>query len=209
MNLRWPLSSRSDCARGIDSTQAWALSGSNVPKNVEIKARVRNPDRIKVLAEALAGTPSQIIEQEDIFFIVPHGRLKLRILSSIAAELIYYEREDQPGPRESRYAISRTSEPDSLKAVLQESLGIRGVVRKKRALYQLGQTRIHLDEVEGLGSFVELEVVMRTNQARTDGVQIARGFMAQLTIQDSDLVGQAYIDLLLSGKGVVDLGHSA
>ena len=163
-----------------------------MPTNVEIKARVR----IKVLAEALANTSSQLIEQEDVFFVVPRGRLKLRIFSSFSAELIYYEREDQRGPKESRYSISRTSEPDSLKAVLQMSLGIRGVVRKQRTLYLVGQTRIHLDEVEGLGSFVELEVVMRANQSHADGVRIARRLMGQLEIQDSDLIEQAYIDLL-------------
>jgi predicted adenylyl cyclase CyaB len=168
--------------------------------NVEIKARARNSARIKVLAEALADTSSQLIEQEDVFFVVPRGRLKLRIFSSFSAELIYYEREDQPGPKESRYSISRISEPDSLKAVLQMSLGIRGIVRKQRTLYLAWQTRIHLDEVEGLGSFVELEVVMRTNQSHEDAVQIARGLMARLEIQDSDLIEQAYIDLLLGGR---------
>ena len=171
-----------------------------MPANVEIKARVRSSARIKELAEALANTSSHLIEQEDVFFVVPRGRLKLRIFSSSSAELIYYEREDQPGPKESRYSISPTSEPDSLKAVLQMSLGIRGVVRKQRTLYVVGQTRIHLDEVEGLGSFVELEVVMRTNQSHVDAVQIARRLMARLEIQDSDLIEPAYIDLLLADR---------
>src|SRR5687767_14220176 len=130
-----------------------------MPANVEIKARVQDSAGIRARAEALASTSSQLIEQEDTFFVVPRGRLKLRILSSISAELIYYEREDRAGPKESRYSVFHTSEPDSLKALLQMSLGIRGIVRKQRTLYLVGQTRIHLDEVEGLGSFVELEVV--------------------------------------------------
>jgi predicted adenylyl cyclase CyaB len=167
-----------------------------MPANVEIKARVGNPARLKALAEALAGTPGQHIVQEDTFFAVPRGRLKLRKFSSNSAELIYYEREDGPGPKESRYSISRTREPDSLKAVLQVSLGVRGVVRKTRTLYLVGQTRIHLDEVEGLGSFVELEVVMQPSQSHADGVQIARELMGKLNIQESELVEQAYIDLL-------------
>ena len=78
-----------------------------MPTNVEIKARLRNPARLKSLAEALALTPSQIILQEDIFFEVPRGRLKLRILAPNSAELIYYEREDGPGPKESRYSLSQ------------------------------------------------------------------------------------------------------
>jgi len=169
-------------------------------KNVEIKARVGNPARIKTLAGALARTPSQLIVQEDIFFVVPRGRLKLRIFSTNSAELIYYEREDGPSPKESRYSLSRTSEPEALKAVLQMSLGVRGIVRKERTLYLVEQTRIHLDKVEGLGSFVELEVVMQLNQSHADGVQIARELMAKLEIQDSDLVEQAYIDLLIGSQ---------
>ena len=170
-----------------------------MPTNVEIKARARNPARLKSLAEALALTPSQVILQEDTFFEVPRGRLKLRIFAPNSAELIYYEREDGPGPKESRYSLSRTSEPDALKAVLQESLGVRGIVRKQRTLYLVGQTRIHLDEVR-LGSFVELEVVLQAHQSHADGDQIARGLMVKLEIQDSDLVEQAYIDLLLTNR---------
>jgi len=167
-----------------------------MPTNVEIKAKLRNPARLQSLAEALALTPSQIILQEDTFFEVPRGRLKLRIFASNSAELIYYEREDGPGPKESRYALSQTSEPEALKTVLQKSLGVRGIVRKQRTLYLVGQTRIHLDEVERLGSFVELEVVLQAHQSHADGDQIARG----LEIQDSDLVEQAYIDLLLTNR---------
>jgi len=175
-----------------------------MPVNVEIKARVENPASIKALAEALARTPGQLIAQEDTFFVAPHGRLKLRKMPGTSAELIYYERTDGPGPRESRYSVFPTSEPDSLKSVLGMSLGVRGVVRKTRTLYLVGQTRIHLDEVEGLGSFVELEVVLQPNQSSADGVRIARELMAKLEIQDSELVEHAYIDLLLS-KGCTDL----
>jgi len=171
-----------------------------MPANVEIKARVGNPARLKTLVVALAHNPGEVIAQEDTFFTVPSGRLKLRKFSSNSAELIYYEREDGPGPKASRYWISRTHEPDALKVVLQMSLGVRGVVSKTRTLYLVGQTRIHLDEVEGLGSFVELEVLMQPNQPHADGVQIARELMVKLDIADSALVEQAYIDLLLTHR---------
>ncbi len=151
--------------------------------NIEIKSRVRDPARIKILAEALTCVAGERIEQEDVFFVVPRGRLKLRILSTISAELIYYEREDHAGPKESRYVISRTSEPESLRNVLEKSLGVRGIVRKKRTLYQIDQTRIHLDEVEGLGSFAELEVVMKEGQSHAEGIEIAHGLMSRLEIR--------------------------
>jgi predicted adenylyl cyclase CyaB len=171
-----------------------------MPANVEIKAKIGNPSRLKSLVEALACTPSELTVQEDTFFTVNRGRLKLRKFSSDSAELIYYEREDGPGPKESRYTISRTSQPDSLIALLQRALGVRGVVRKTRILYVVGQTRIHLDEVEGLGAFVELEVVMQPGQSQIEGVQIARELMAKLEIQDTELVDHAYIDLLPTNK---------
>lgn len=167
-----------------------------MPTNIEIKARVGNPSRLKALTETLARAPGQLIVQEDTFFRVPRGRLKLRKFASDSAELIYYEREDKPGPKESRYSVSRTSDPDSLRAVLQISLGEAGTVKKTRTLYRVGQTRIHLDEVEGLGSFVELEVVIQPNQSLTDGMQTARKLAAELGIQDADLIDRAYVDLL-------------
>jgi predicted adenylyl cyclase CyaB len=171
-----------------------------MPVNVEIKSRVWDPARIKFLVESFARTSGEQIEQEDVFFVVPRGRLKLRILSATSAELIYYEREDGAGPKESSYVLSRSSEPESLRNVLSESLGVRGVVREKRTLYQIGQTRIHLDEVEGLGSFAELEVVMNEGQSQTTGVEIAHRLMSQLEINPSDLIEHAYIDLLLARR---------
>jgi len=167
-----------------------------MPVNVEIKSRVCDFARIKLLVESLARTSGKQIDQEDVFFVVPRGRLKLRILSTTSAELIYYERENRAGPKESRYVLSRTSEPELLRNVLSKSLGERGIVRKKRILYQIGQTRIHLDEVEGLGSFAELEVVMSEGESQTKGVEIAHRLMSQLEIKPSDLIEHAYIDLL-------------
>lgn len=171
-----------------------------MPVNIEIKSRARDSARIKLLVESLAQTAGELIEQEDVFFVVPRGRLKLRIFSTISAELIYYEREDRAGPKESRYVISRTSEPESLRNVLSKSLGVRGIVRKKRTLYQIRQTRIHLDEVEGLGSFAELEVVMKEGQSQAEGIAIARGLMSQLEIEPSDLIEHGYIDLLTANR---------
>ena len=171
-----------------------------MPVNIEIKSCVRDSARIRALAETLAGDAGERLEQEDVFFRSPHGRLKLRISSTISGELIYYERKDQAGPKQSRYLISRTSEPESLKSVLRESLGIRGIVRKRRTLYRIGQTRIHLDEVDGLGFFVELEVVMNDGQSPAEGTKIAHDLMSQLEIEPSDLIEQAYIDLLTTSQ---------
>jgi predicted adenylyl cyclase CyaB len=112
--------------------------------------------------------------------------------------LIYYTRPNQEGPKRSEYHISHTSDPVNLKRVLALAYGIRGMVRKTRYLYLVGQTRIHLDHVEGLGQFMELEVVMREGQSDADGQAIAEGLMASLGVEKSDLLEGAYMDLLES-----------
>ena len=164
--------------------------------NIEIKARVANMGRLQSLAEQISDTPCVILDQEDVFFNTPQGRLKLRILAPDSGQLIYYTRQDTAGPKRSDYTLYYTGEPDILRGILRAAYGIRGVVRKQRRLYTVGNTRIHLDQVEGLGAFMELEVVLRPDQSEQQGQRVADGLMAQLEIQETDLVAAAYIDLL-------------
>jgi predicted adenylyl cyclase CyaB len=167
--------------------------------NIEIKARIKDLDRLRARAEELSDVPGELISQEDTFFLVPSGRLKLRVLAPDRGELIYYERADASGPRPSDYIISPTSDPESLKALLSTALGVRGVVRKQRWLYLVGNTRIHLDEVAALGSFLELEVVLDPGQTAEAGEQTAVALMTKLGIETGDLVEMAYIDLVQGG----------
>lgn len=166
-----------------------------MPSNIEIKARARNFEEIKVRAERLSDTPVQVIPQEDIFFHTSQGRLKLRILAD-HAELIYYTRPNQDGPKRSDYHITRSNDPQNLKRVLELAYGIRGVVKKTRYLYLVGQTRVHLDDVDRLGQFMELEVVMHDGQSDAEGQEIAEGLMSALGVEISDLIDGAYMDLL-------------
>jgi predicted adenylyl cyclase CyaB len=167
-----------------------------MPKNIEIKARVSDFQRLKELAERLSDVPCQLLIQEDTFFETSTGRLKLRVFDSEHGELIYYARDDSSGAKTSTYLISKTSEPQTLKAILTLALQTRGVVRKRRRLYLVGQTRIHLDEVENLGHFVELEFVMREGQSVDEGQAVIQDLMTRLGIAEADLVAVAYIDLL-------------
>jgi predicted adenylyl cyclase CyaB len=167
-----------------------------LPANIEIKARVRDFERIRSRAENLSNVPVEIIPQEDIFFNVENGRLKLRILAPDQSQLIYYTRPDQEGPKRSDYHISRSPDPQNLKRVLELAYGIRGVVRKTRYLYLVGQTRIHLDDVESLGKFMELEVVLEEGQSDADGQKIAEDLMSALGVESTDLIDGAYMDLL-------------
>jgi predicted adenylyl cyclase CyaB len=167
-----------------------------MPSNIEVKAYARNFAEIKARAETLSDTPVEIIPQEDTFFNTSQGRLKLRVLAEDRGQLIYYTRPDQEGPKRSDYHISHTADPANLKRVLDLAYGIRGVVRKTRYLYLVGQTRVHLDDVEGLGQFMELEVVMQEGQSDAEGQAIAEDLMASLGVERTDLLESAYMDLL-------------
>ncbi|MFC1784844.1 class IV adenylate cyclase [Candidatus Neomarinimicrobiota bacterium] len=164
-------------------------------KNVEIKARITDYDKVKRLVEDLCHNPIYTEQQEDTFFNSSKGRLKLRE-SDGESEIIYYDRSNSYEPKQSDIAISFTKNPDSLKSVLSKSNGIRGIIKKKRILYKYGQTRIHLDDVEGLGNFIELEVVLEQNQTSKDGERIAYNLMNKFDIQKTDLIDIAYIDLI-------------
>jgi predicted adenylyl cyclase CyaB len=167
--------------------------------NIEIKADIQNYEVILERVRQIGDGPGAEIEQEDIFFNTPHGRLKLRILGPDVGQLIYYERADHLGPKPSEYYITNTEDPQGLRHVLESGLGVRGVVRKKRALFFIGQTRIHLDQVEGLGEFLELEVVLGAGQTSEAGVAIANELMHRLGVSETDLVQGAYIDLMEKG----------
>jgi len=170
-----------------------------MPANIEIKARVSDPERLQARAATISDVPVQVIPQEDTFFNVPRGRLKLRQESPMEGQLVYYERPDREGPKRSNYLLAPTTEPESLKRALTAALGVRGVVRKTRRLYLSGQTRIHLDEVEGLGHFMELEVVLTPGQSDAEGMAVAEDLMRQLGVEPADLLEGAYMDMLEQG----------
>lgn len=169
-----------------------------MPSNIEIKARARDFAEIQVRAQELSDTPVEILLQEDTFFNTALGRLKLRMTANSQGQLIFYTRPDQEGPKRSDYHISRISDPENLKHVLELAYGIRGVVRKTRYLYLIGQTRVHIDDVEGLGQFMELEVVLRAGQSDAEGQAIAERLLTSLGVESRDLLTGAYVDLLES-----------
>jgi len=164
--------------------------------NIEIKAFDRNPEATETKARNLCGSQAALIPQRDIFFSCPSGRLKLRIFSEEKAELIFYQRQNEAGPKQSHYLISETSDPGSLEALLTEAYGKTGEVVKIRKLYMYGRTRIHLDDVQGLGRFIELEVVLGENELRENGEKEACMLMEKLGIESESLIEGAYIDMI-------------
>lgn len=167
-----------------------------MPRNVEIKARVASLAVIHAKAAPLANAEPVLIDQDDTFFRCDNGRLKLRAFSDHAGELIFYRRADQAGPKESFYVRVPTSAPALLRESLSLAYGQAGRVRKRRTLFLVGRTRVHLDEVEGLGRFVELEVVLADDEPTRNGVDEARALMQALGIEQTQCVETAYVDLL-------------
>lgn len=184
-------------------------------RNVEIKAFVKDPKGFLSKVESIA-KKTDAFQQVDYFFNVPkeRGRLKLRIQSPSAGsgatesnpmvpekgQLIFYNRNDQSGPKLSNYIIYETKEPMVLISTMDMAIGVTGKVQKHRTLYMYGQTRIHYDQVNDLGRFMELEVVLKEDQTAEQGQEIAKAIMEQLGVQQSDLVEGAYFDLLSKVK---------
>jgi predicted adenylyl cyclase CyaB len=164
-------------------------------QNIEIKAPA--PEAVP-LEERLLVLPARlqwIRRQRDIFFRVPTGYLKLRLPSEGPGELIAYQREAGSGPRPSDYDITPVTEPRGMEQVLARSLGVRGEVHKERRLYLWRHTRIHLDEVEGLGRFVELEGVAREIPLAEARREVDR-VIAVLELDPATFLDRPYLEML-------------
>jgi adenylate cyclase class IV len=165
-------------------------------RNVEIKARIDGVTALEPQVARLADSGPTPIAQDDTFFRCAAGRLKLREFADGGAELIAYERADTAGPKVSTYQRVPVTDPVPLRDALATACGVLGRVRKQRRLYLVGATRVHLDEVEGLGPFLELEVVLTDAQTAAHGVALAHHLLGMLGIGVDRLVAGAYLDLL-------------
>ena len=168
-----------------------------MPRNIEIKARIESVEAMLPRACALAGTEAQVIDQDDSFFRVPMGRLKLRVFADGSGELIHYHRPDAGEAKASDYVRVPVPDPDGLRDALVRANGLLGRVRKRRWLLRVGATRIHLDRVEGLPDHMELEVVLQDGQTDEEGAATAEALMRDLGLTDAPRVAGAYLDLLL------------
>lgn len=172
-----------------------------MPRNVEIKARISSVEDLAPRIVALGGEGPTEIRQDDTFFPCPNGRLKLRQLAPDHGELIFYRRADRKGPKESFYLRSPTSAPATLRRSLALAYGRAGRVRKHRTLYLVGRSRIHLDRVDGLGHFLEIEVVLEEGEPLEDGIREAHDLLAKLGVEPAQLIEGAYVDMLSDTEG--------
>ena len=163
--------------------------------NVEMKARDPDPEGTLARCLALGAVDAGVLAQRDTYFMARRGRLKLR--TSESSELIAYGRPDDAQATESTYVLAPVSDPEALTEALDTALGTTVVVAKRRRLLLWEGVRIHLDEVEDLGSFVEFEAVLPdAGDLATAHEKVAR-LRAELGIEDDALVSVGYSDLLL------------
>ena len=170
-------------------------------RNIEIKARVADMGALAARVAAIADSGPQEIAQDDTFFRCDDGRLKLRTYADGTGHLIFYRRPDEDGPKVSSYVLSPTASPNTLREALTLANGQEGRVVKHRTLFLVGRTRVHLDRVQGLGDYMELEVVLTEDETPEAGLREARALMALLQIPADCLVAGAYHDLLRARSG--------
>jgi len=166
-------------------------------KNIELKARYPQLTKAENIARSLGAEFQWRQRQIDTYFNVNNGRFKLRECEGRDAELIAYERSNRPEARDSEYFIFRTENGSLLKQMLSSALGIKVVVAKDRTLYLLENIRIHLDEVDQLGTFIEFEAVISENSQIESSQKLLDQLYLDFELKDNLLVPLSYSDLLL------------
>ena len=165
--------------------------------NVEIKARCNEPEFVRNYFFANGADFKGMDEQTDTYFNVANGRLKLRE-GNIENNLIFYERQNQTGPKNSRFNLVKIEDAKGLKDVLTKSNGVKVIVKKKREIYYIRNVKFHIDEVPGLGSFIEIEagnVLADLSQPELNAQ--CDFYMKELRIEQQDLVEISYSDMLM------------
>ena len=168
--------------------------------NIEIKARTSGHTRIRTYLKDHNADFKGLDHQIDTYFSVTQGRLKIRE-GNVESCLVYYERDDRPGPKPCRYHIVQfkpgTPEAARIKELLAVSIGILCVVDKKREIYFIDQVKFHLDTVEKLGTFFEIEAI----DTRGIGEETLRKhcgkYLSEIGIGEEQLVSVSYSDMIL------------
>ena len=171
--------------------------------NVEIKARTNSPAIVRNYLLDHQADFRGVDEQTDTYFNVPNGRLKLRE-GNIENNLICYDRNDQAGPKNSRFNLVKIEDVKGLKEVLAKSCGIKMIVKKKREIYYINNVKFHIDEVPGLGSFIEIEagnIVVKKTEAEL--LEQCNFYLKEFQVRESDLVAVSYSDMLAQANELI------
>ncbi len=165
-------------------------------RNIELKARLTDLDAARRVAEKIATKRLAAQRQIDTYFHCRQGRLKLRQIDALSAQLVWYARDDRPGPKASDYLLVPIGDPETLKAALSAALGVRAVVQKHREIFLYHNVRIHLDEVTGLGTFLEFEAVLGPETGDAEGETQLDRLTEQFGVAPADLLSGSYADMV-------------
>lgn len=165
-------------------------------KNIEIKAYCSHPDRaMQILLDEGADFMGED-HQVDTYFKVNHGRLKLRE-GNIENALIAYKRENTSSTKQSDFMLYHSVEPAKLKEMLSKTLGINVIVDKSRKIFFIDHVKFHIDHLDGLGNFIEIEVTDPKDIRSVETMHTTcRHFMKLLEISDKDLISHSYSDMI-------------
>ena len=165
--------------------------------NIEFKAKAKDIDALEQIL--LQHNPLFVGEdhQIDTYFNIQTDRLKLRE-GNIENNLIFYERTNQAGPKNSHFNLIKVEDATGLKDVLTKSVGIKVIVKKRREIYYINNVKFHLDEVPGLGSFIEIEAGnMLADLSQVQMKEQCDFYIKEFGIKDADLIDVSYSDMLM------------
>jgi len=175
--------------------------------NIEIKAHTISHDKIRQIIKQLNGVYKGLDHQTDTYFECANGRLKLRE-GNIENNLIWYERENKPDNKESKIVLYKNEHDSSLKLLLKYALNVSVVVEKDREIYFIDNVKIHLDKVNVLGTFVEIEAIDYDGtigkQKLTEQCEYYKKLFG---IEEKDLISNSYSDMIL--HRLTDLQNTA
>lgn len=170
-----------------------------MPENLEWKARLPDWDAALVAAERVATAGPEQQQQVDTYFRAPRGRLKLRQIQTAAgesAELIFYERSDDRATKSSLYVRQPLVEAASWLAMLTAALGSWAVVTKRRTIYWHHNVRIHLDQVAGLGNFLEFEAILADESDRAASAERLQNLIRAFDLTEQQGIAGSYSDFI-------------
>jgi len=165
-----------------------------MPTNLELKARSENDAELLRSLRRLGAKNTGVVKQTDTYFRFHHGRLKLREMDNSRSELIWYRRPNRQEHRFSDFKRVSVRDPQALRRILAASIGVKAVVKKRRRVYMFRNARIHVDDVEKLGTFIEFEVMV--TKGRGQAQQLLSFLRKSLQIRSRSILVSSYCDLL-------------
>jgi len=174
-----------------------SLSPGKPRRNIELKAKLESLSAARDVASRLTGAAPEIEWQTDTYFAAAFGRLKLRERQALPAQLVWYARPDGRESKPSDYLLAPVADAALLKQALTSAYGVLVVVAKRREIYLYENVRIHLDQVSGLGDFLEFEAVLSTGDQDAAGHALLSALCRRFAIEPRHLVADSYSDRLL------------